>query len=137
MLGAGHSAHAQAHESRDAWATTSISATTTTVSGAGTATRYDWTAGAGLEYAFDNHWSGFVEYDHLGFLTQLVNPTIYTVPPLAATSSGAVTAQRNIGLNIDRASLEQIIASSPEADYRTVVMAFPTACLPAVCAPVH
>jgi outer membrane immunogenic protein len=68
---------------------------TTTVSRAGTATRYGWTAGAGLEYAFDKNWSAFVEYDHLGFLSQLVN---LTVPG----SAGAVAGTRLIALNIDR-----------------------------------
>jgi outer membrane immunogenic protein len=58
---------------------------------AGTATRYSWTAGAGLEYAFDKHWSGFVEYDHLGFLSHLVNLT-----------TGTVIVTREIQLNIDR-----------------------------------
>jgi len=68
---------------------------TTTVSRAGTATRYGWTAGAGLEYAFDKNWSAFVEYDHLGFLSQLVNLTL-------PGSAGTVTGTRLIALNIDR-----------------------------------
>jgi len=69
--------------------------TCTGLTRSGTATRYGWTAGAGLEYAFDKHWSAFAEYDHLGFLSQLVN---LTVPG----SSGTVTPARLIGLNIDR-----------------------------------
>jgi len=68
---------------------------TTTVSRAGTATRYGWTAGAGLEYAFDKNWSAFAEYDHLGFLSNLVN---LTVPG----SAGTVAGTRLISLNIDR-----------------------------------
>jgi outer membrane immunogenic protein len=68
---------------------------TGSLSRSGTATRYGWTAGAGLEYAFDKNWSAFVEYDHLGFLSQLVN---LTVPG----SAGAVTGTRPIALNIDR-----------------------------------
>ena len=60
---------------------------------AGTATRYGWTAGAGLEYAIDKHWSGFVEYDHLGFLSHLLN--FFTGPGTAATS-------RLVSFNIDR-----------------------------------
>jgi outer membrane immunogenic protein len=79
---------------------TTTPTTTTTVSRAGTATRYGWTAGAGLEYAFDRNWSGFVEYDHLGFLSQLVNFTVTTVPALNIPSS--VTPTRLIALNIDR-----------------------------------
>jgi opacity protein-like surface antigen len=37
------------------------------ISGAGSTTlnTWGWTAGAGLEYAFTNHWSTFVEYDHI------------------------------------------------------------------------
>jgi outer membrane immunogenic protein len=61
----------------------------------GTATRYGWTAGAGLEYAFDKNWSAFAEYDHLGFLSQLVNLTL-------PGSAGTVTGTRLIALNSDR-----------------------------------
>ena len=78
--------------------TSTTPSTTHTCSGlsrSGTATRYGWTAGAGLEYAFDKNWSAFVEYDHLGFLSQLVN---LTVPG----SAGAVTGTRLIALNSDR-----------------------------------
>ena len=65
------------------------------LSRSGTSTRYGWTAGAGLEYAFDKNWSAFVEYDHLGFLSQLVN---LTVPG----SAGTVAGTRLIALNTDR-----------------------------------
>ena len=68
---------------------------TGSLSRAGTATRYGWTAGAGLEYAFDKNWSAFAEYDHLGFLSHLVN---LTVPG----SAGTVTGTRLIALNSDR-----------------------------------
>jgi outer membrane immunogenic protein len=30
-------------------------------------TKWGWTAGAGVEYGFAPQWSGFVEYDYLGF----------------------------------------------------------------------
>jgi opacity protein-like surface antigen len=80
-----------------------------TTSRAGTATRYGWTAGGGFEYAFDKHWSGFVEYDHLGFLSQIINFTTVTVPALPA-GAGAATTIRLVGLNIDR-----VVAG---ADYR-------------------
>jgi outer membrane immunogenic protein len=68
---------------------------TGSLSRSGTATRYGWTAGAGLEYAFDKNWSAFAEYDHLGFLSHLVN---LTVPG----SAGTVAGTRLIALNIDR-----------------------------------
>ena len=76
-------------------ATTPTACTPSTTNRAGTATRYGWTVGAGLEYAFDKHWSGFVEYDHLGFLSQLVNLTL-------PGSAGTVTGTRLIALNSDR-----------------------------------
>jgi outer membrane immunogenic protein len=39
---------------------------------AGSATRIGWVAGAGLEWAFANNWSTFIEYDHYGFGTKNV-----------------------------------------------------------------
>jgi outer membrane immunogenic protein len=69
--------------------------TASSLSRSGTATRYGWAAGAGLEYAFDKNWSAFAEYDHLGFLSQFVN---LTVPG----SAGTVTGTRKISLNSDR-----------------------------------
>jgi len=37
------------------------------VAGLAQETRAGWTAGVGVEYAFSNNWSAFVEYDHYGF----------------------------------------------------------------------
>ena len=82
-------------------ATTPTACTPSTTNRAGTATRYGWTVGAGLECAFDKHWSGFVEYDHLGFLSQIINFTTVTVPALPAGTGAAVTT-RLVALNIDR-----------------------------------
>jgi outer membrane immunogenic protein len=82
-------------------ATPGTASSPSTSSSAGTATRYGWTAGAGLEYAFDKHWSGFVEYDHLGFLSQIINFTTVTVPALPA-GAGATVTTRLVALNIDR-----------------------------------
>ena len=56
---------------------------------AGTATRYGWTAGAGLEYGFDKHWSAVVEYDYLGFLSQLIN---FNGPATARSAGSASTS---------------------------------------------
>ena len=39
---------------------------------AGSATRVGWVAGAGIEWAFANNWSTFIEYDHYGFGTKNV-----------------------------------------------------------------
>jgi outer membrane immunogenic protein len=52
-----------------AWVGSSNSHITDNTSGisiAGTTNNYGWTAGAGLEYAFWNNWSGRVEYDYIG-----------------------------------------------------------------------
>jgi outer membrane immunogenic protein len=70
-----------------------IACTAAAVSRAGTATRYGWTAGAGVEYAIDKHWSAFVEYDHLGFLSHLLN---------SFTGPGSAPTTRLISLNVDR-----------------------------------
>ncbi|HEY7301547.1 MAG TPA: outer membrane beta-barrel protein [Xanthobacteraceae bacterium] len=67
--------------------------TTSVASRAGTATRYGWTAGLGAEYALNNNWWAFVEYDHLGFLSQLIN----FVSPANGT-----TTTRKVQLNVDR-----------------------------------
>ena len=67
--------------------------TSTTISRAGTATRYGWTAGVGLEYALTNNWWTFVEYDHLGFLSQFMN--------FANPVTGVYTT-RKVQLNLDR-----------------------------------
>jgi outer membrane immunogenic protein len=41
-------------------------------SGTGGGVAAGWTAGAGIEYALDYHWSAKVEYDYLGFESQSV-----------------------------------------------------------------
>lgn len=38
--------------------------------GSASSTRVGWTAGVGVEWAFANNWSTFVEYDHYGFDTK-------------------------------------------------------------------
>jgi len=49
-------------------------------------TRIGWTAGAGLEYAFDRNWTAKIEYDYLGFGSETLNlPT----PAFPAYSSNA------------------------------------------------
>ena len=37
-----------------------------------------WTAGVGIEYALGNHWSTFLEYDHIGLPNvTLAFPTVF------------------------------------------------------------
>ncbi len=59
-------------------------------SSTGTTTKAGWTAGGGVEYAIDPHWSAKIEYDYLGLGSQ-------SVP--AAASSGA---PGSVDLNIQR-----------------------------------
>jgi outer membrane immunogenic protein len=60
--------------------------------------RTGWTAGAGLEYAFDPNWSAKLEYDYLGFGSQAMK---FTTPALGTVSSNASLNVQEIkaGLN--------------------------------------
>ena len=47
--------------------------------------RSGWTWGAGVEYAFDRHWSGFLEYDYYNFDTETQNYLLsISVPAVGA-----------------------------------------------------
>jgi outer membrane immunogenic protein len=48
--------------------------------------RTGWTAGAGLEYALDDHWSAKIEYDYLGFGSKTLD---FTTPALGTVSTNA------------------------------------------------
>lgn len=48
--------------------------------------RTGWTAGVGMEYALDDHWSAKIEYDYLGFGSQALN---FTTPLLGSVTSNA------------------------------------------------
>lgn len=48
--------------------------------------RTGWTAGAGLEYALDDHWSAKIEYDYLGFGSKAL---AFTTPALGTVSTNA------------------------------------------------
>jgi outer membrane immunogenic protein len=62
---------------------------------AGSADRWGWTAGAGIEWAFAANWSAMVEYDHYGFDTR-------TIAMNVTNSSFAVTpASLNVSHDID------------------------------------
>jgi len=60
--------------------------------------RTGWTAGAGLEYAFDRNWSAKIEYDYLGFGSQTMNfttPVLGTVTPSASLNVQEIKAGIN------------------------------------------
>jgi len=44
-------------------------------------TRFGWTVGAGLEYAFTNNWSGRLEYRYTDFGTHTNNLPVFLSPP--------------------------------------------------------
>jgi outer membrane immunogenic protein len=43
---------------------------------AGSADRWGWTAGVGVEWAFATNWSAMVEYDHYGFDTKTISMSV-------------------------------------------------------------
>jgi outer membrane immunogenic protein len=62
-------------------------------SSTGAATQTGWTAGGGVEYALDPHWSAKVEYDYLGLGSQSVPAAL----PGGAPGSVDLNIQRLIG----------------------------------------
>lgn len=64
-------------------------------------TEWGWTAGAGLEYALGNHWSTFLEYDHIGLPSVAVStPTdfVINVPFFPITPIQAVSVRTSIDM---------------------------------------
>jgi outer membrane immunogenic protein len=59
--------------------------------------RTGWTAGAGLEYALDDHWSAKIEYDYLGFGPQSMNFT--TPTESVSTDAGLHVQEIKAGIN--------------------------------------
>jgi outer membrane immunogenic protein len=60
--------------------------------------RTGWTAGAGLEYGFNNNWSAKIEYDYLGFGSKALNFSTPLQP--AYTSNANLNVQEvKAGLN--------------------------------------
>jgi opacity protein-like surface antigen len=60
--------------------------------GAGSASVADWgwTVGGGIEYALTNHWTSFVEYDHIGLpgtTVQFPTVTIVNTAPISIKQS--------------------------------------------------
>ena len=61
-------------------------------------TKVGWTAGAGLEYAFVDHWSAKIEYDYLGFGSKALN---FSTPlqPAYTTNANLNVQEVKAGLN--------------------------------------
>jgi hypothetical protein len=60
-----------------------------------------WTAGAGVEYALGNHWSKFLEYDHIGLPNVAVStPTVFVIAAqfFPITPKQAVSVRTNIDM---------------------------------------
>lgn len=75
-----------------AWAHTKVSASAGGISDA--ATVAGWTAGGGIEYALNNHWSVRAEYLHVGF----GNHTWFAADPWASTGDSSADTVR-LGAN--------------------------------------
>jgi outer membrane immunogenic protein len=52
---------------------------------AGSADRWGWTAGIGLEWAFAKSWSAMIEYDHYGFDTKTISMSVVNNPAFFVT----------------------------------------------------
>jgi outer membrane immunogenic protein len=52
---------------------------------AGSADRWGWTAGVGVEWAFAANWSAMIEYDHYGFDTKTISMSVINNPAFAVT----------------------------------------------------
>ncbi|HYU11710.1 MAG TPA: hypothetical protein VEK82_03985 [Stellaceae bacterium] len=52
--------------------------------------KWGWTAGAGLELGFAPGWSGFVEYDYLGFGSDLATLKCTAVADCGPPGKGAI-----------------------------------------------
>jgi len=60
----------------------SVSDPTFSLSAVGNETRIGWTAGGGFEYGFAPNWTGFIEYDYIGFGTASVTVTDLFAGPM-------------------------------------------------------
>jgi outer membrane immunogenic protein len=60
--------------------------------------RTGWTAGAGLEYALDEHWAVRAEYDYLGFGTKALN---FNTPLLGPVTSNASLNVQEVKAGLD------------------------------------
>jgi outer membrane immunogenic protein len=66
-----------------------------------------WTFGAGVEYAFAQHWSAFVEYSYLDFGTKSANSTHFLSLPNNVPASFVLPIQATVTerLNIVKVGL--------------------------------
>ena len=62
---------------------------------AGTADRWGWTAGVGIEWAFATNWSAMIEYDHYGFDTKTIAMSVTN------NSFAVIPANLNVSHDID------------------------------------
>ena len=69
---------------------------------AGSADRWGWTAGIGLEWAFATNWSAMIEYDHYGFDTKTISMVVTnaTFPSFRPTSTSGTTSTRSRSASI-------------------------------------
>jgi outer membrane immunogenic protein len=58
--------------------------------------RVGWTVGAGVEYAFAQHWSAFIEYDYLDFGTRDESSTHLLSLPNSVPASFVLPIQTNV-----------------------------------------
>jgi opacity protein-like surface antigen len=70
-----------------------------------------WTLGAGIEYAFTEHWTALAEYDHIGFPS-----TTVPFPTVAAINTQTISVKQSVNLfkvganyKFDLASLGAIV----------------------------
>src|SRR4029077_5814978 len=71
--------------------------------GAGAAVRTGWTAGGGVEYLLDAHWSAKIEYQFVDLGTQLL--TVAAVTPTPGTTASSFTAAFRDQMNVVRLGL--------------------------------
>ena len=61
----------------------------------GSADRWGWTAGVGVEWAFATNWSAMIEYDHYGFDTKTIQMNVIN------SSFAIIPANLNVRHDID------------------------------------
>jgi len=67
--------------------------------------KWGWTAGAGLELGFAPGWSGFVEYDYLGFGSDVASLKCTAVPDCGPPGKGAIGISVNENFHVVKTGL--------------------------------